>query len=109
MYIATNGNLKQLSLAYWPSRNEPQRFTGSTNGDEFQIPAPCQANERIRMRGVGVDCGYATISDEFEQAQLRRQVVREIRVIIHVIAADIREPGRCDPHTIDPVLIETMT
>ena len=60
------------------------------------------------MRSVGIDRSHAIVGYELKQTQLRREVMREIGMIVHVIAPDIRETSGRKSHAVEPILIEAV-
>ena len=58
---------------------------------------------------IGRDHGRAAGRDEIaEQPQLGGEVMRDVGMIIHVVARKIGEAAGCDAHAVEPELVEPV-
>src|SRR3954452_24503315 len=93
--------------------NQPNALACALTFDAYaQDAQPSRSRRLDRLPGaivIGRDHRGTADSDEIaEQSQLGRKIVRDVRMVIHVIAREICEAASRDADTVQPVLIETM-
>jgi hypothetical protein len=57
---------------------------------------------------IGRDHRCAIGNDQLEQPQLGGEIMRNIGMVIHVVARQIGEAAGVDAHAVEPVLVESV-
>ena len=77
--------------------------------DRQQLPFARHFDHVGRVVVVGRDHGCAAIHHEIaEQPKFRGKIMGHIRMVIHVIAREVRESAGIHPNAVEPVLIEPV-
>ena len=81
----------------------------AADGDDPQASRPRRLDHLRRAIMIGRDHGRAAGRDEIaEQPQLGGEVMRHVRMIIHVVARQIGEAAGRDAHAVEPELVEAV-
>ena len=81
----------------------------AADGDDPQGPRPRRIDHLLRAIMIGRDHRRAARRDEIaEQPQLGGEVMRDIGMIVHVIAREIGEAAGGDAHAVQAVLIKAV-
>src|SRR5437660_3921913 len=81
----------------------------STNGHKAQATRPRRLDHLRRAIMIGRDHRRAARRYQIaEQAELRIEIMRNIRMIIHVVAREVGEAAGRDAHAVEAILIESV-
>ena len=90
-------------------RLQLQRLAGLADGEDAAAGALRRGDHLRRVLGVGIDDGHAVGRQQLgEQPQLGGEIGLHARVIVEVVAAEIGEGRRLQPHAVEPVLVEAV-
>ncbi len=74
-----------------------------------KLPFARRVDHGLRTIMIGRDHRGAAVDDQIaEQPQLGGEVMRDVRMIIHVVARQIGEAAGRDAHAVEPELVEAV-
>ncbi len=77
--------------------------------DDPQIFGACRVDDLLRAIMIGRDHRSAIRHDQIaEQPQFCSEVMRDIGMVIHVVARQIGKTAGADAHAIQPILVEPV-
>ena len=87
----------------------PLTVAATPHSDKTQATSARCVDHLMRHVVIGGDHRRAAVHDQIgEQPQLGREIMRDVRMIIHVIARQVGEAAGVDAHAVEPELIEPV-
>ncbi len=105
----SKGDFERGAEAVAPGRNETDRLALGANRHDKKTGLLGGFDDVRRNHAVGIDDGGSAFRQKFaEEAKFGGEIILDARMIIHVVARQVREGARRNLHPIEPALVEAM-